>query len=78
MSGINYEPNGPNLTPRPSDGGIIRLLKEEEVCDRTTLSRSVLWRKVKAGTFPAPVKINGGRVAWYEHEVQAWILNPLV
>ena len=72
------EPNEPNLSTPPVEGGIIRFLKEGEVCARTTLARATLWRKIRDGTFPAQIQINGGRVAWYEHEVQAWILNPII
>ncbi len=51
-----------------------RFLPEQEVVERTTLARATIWRGVKAGTFPKPAKISTHRVAWYEHEVNAWIL----
>jgi prophage regulatory protein len=35
--------------------------------------RVQIWRKVKAGDFPAPVKI-GHRNAWVESEVDQWIV----
>jgi prophage regulatory protein len=35
-------------------------------------SRVQLWRMVKAGTFPEPIKI-GHRNAWVEHEVDSYI-----
>lgn len=37
------------------------------------LSRSTLWRLIKAGLFPAPILISKNRKAWLESEVQAWI-----
>jgi prophage regulatory protein len=36
-------------------------------------SRAHLWRLVKAGSFPRPTKIGGGRNAWVEPEVDAYI-----
>jgi prophage regulatory protein len=38
-----------------------------------TKSRVTLWRRVRAGTFPAPVDVGGGRIAWVRSEVDAWI-----
>jgi prophage regulatory protein len=32
-----------------------------------------LWRLAKAGRFPKPIKIGGGRNAWVESEVDAYI-----
>lgn len=39
-------------------------------------SRTTLWRKVKESTFPAPVRISAGAVAWRVEEVRAWIESP--
>jgi prophage regulatory protein len=36
-------------------------------------SRVQLWKLVKAGLFPAPIKISANRNAWLQHEVLAWI-----
>jgi len=78
MTRNNNETKGANSSPRPSGGGKIHLLKEGEVCERASLARGRLWRMVREGTFPAPIEIARRRVAWYEHEVQAWILNPII
>ena len=50
-----------------------RLISGSAVSDRTSLSRTTLWRKVKAGEFPAPVRLTTHRVAWREDEVAGWI-----
>lgn len=34
---------------------------------------ALLWRKVKDGTFPAPVKLSEGITAWPADKVDAWI-----
>lgn len=36
-------------------------------------SKSTLWRRVKAGEFPAPVKLSTGITAWKAEEVRSWI-----
>ena len=38
-------------------------------------SKSTLWRRVKAGEFPAPVKLSEGVTAWRAEEVRRWILT---
>jgi prophage regulatory protein len=48
------------------------LLSRREVMRRTTLSAPTLWRRVKDGSFPAPVKIGPGRVAWPSSDVELW------
>jgi prophage regulatory protein len=50
-----------------------RFLSWAEVHSRTTLSRSTVWRQVRNGGFPHPVRITAGRVAWRESEIEAWI-----
>lgn len=52
-----------------------RLIKSAVVCDRTSLSRSTVWRLVKKAQFPAPLPISIHRVAWSEREVSDWIAN---
>ncbi|MBV8037740.1 AlpA family transcriptional regulator [Roseateles sp.] len=36
-------------------------------------SAATLWRKVKAGEFPAPVKLSAAVTAWRREEVEAWM-----
>ena len=36
-------------------------------------SSSTLWRKVKAGTFPRPVKLSARITAWRLEEIHQWI-----
>jgi prophage regulatory protein len=50
-----------------------RFLPPPVVTDRTSLSRTTLWRMVRAGEFPKPIAVSPGRVAWSEAEVNAWM-----
>ena len=54
-----------------------RFLKSEEVKQRTSLSRSTRWRRIKERKFPAPIRISTGRVAWLEADIEAWISQQL-
>ena len=37
------------------------------------VSASTVWRWIKKGSFPAPVRLSDGVVAWRVSEVRAWI-----
>ena len=37
--------------------------------------RVTLWRDVRAGRFPAPVKLGPARIAWHAREVETWIAS---
>jgi prophage regulatory protein len=50
-----------------------RILRLPEVAHVTGTSRSQIYRLVKAGKFPAPVKLGQRSSGWKFHEVQAWI-----
>jgi prophage regulatory protein len=39
-------------------------------------SPSTLWRKVRAGEFPAPVKVSAGVTAWRVGELRSWQRSP--
>lgn len=39
----------------------------------TGLSKSTLYKMIKAGTFPAPKQLGARSVGWLESDVQAWI-----
>lgn len=53
-----------------------RFLKEREVIEVTTLSHATLWREVKKGAFPKPVRISPGRVGWRESAIARWQHDP--
>lgn len=40
-------------------------------------SKSTLWRRVKAGDFPAPVQLSAGITAWRAEEVRSWIARKV-
>ena len=37
------------------------------------ISKASIWRKVKQGTFPAPVKLSVGITAWRTTDIETWL-----
>lgn len=50
-----------------------RLLKLSDVEATIGLGHSWIYEKIRAGQFPAPVKLSERCVRWRESEVSAWI-----
>ncbi len=50
-----------------------RLLRFEEVAQRTALSRDSIYRLGREGRFPRPIKVSQWASRWVEAEVQAFI-----
>ena len=55
-----------------------RILRLKSVLERTGLSRSTVYRKVQARTFPKPLKISERCIGWRESDIAAWLRNPIV
>ena len=54
-----------------------RLLRLNEVKQRTGLSKSSIYNQIADGTFPEPVPIAARAVAWVEAEIEEWINNRI-
>ncbi len=52
-----------------------RIIREPEVRRLTGLSRVQRWRRIRAGTFPAPVQLGPNSVGWVASEIDAWLAN---
>lgn len=50
-----------------------RLLRIAEVRKMTGLSKSTLYARIAADTFPRPINLGPRAVAWVESEVRQWI-----
>lgn len=51
--------------------GFVR--QSELIPNPIPFSPATLWRKVKDGTFPAPVKLSERVTAWRVEDVRAWM-----
>lgn len=49
------------------------LIRMKDVLQRITLSKTEVYRRIKAGTFPKQVRLGPSRVAFIEVEVNQWI-----
>lgn len=58
---------------RPMD----RLLSLDEVKGLVGLGKSMIYRKMRAGTFPRACKAGGCSTRWSEREVQDWVAEQL-
>ena len=49
-----------------------RLLRREEVETRCGIPRSTIYRLMRLGEFPEPVKVGQRAVRWIESEITGW------
>lgn len=59
--------------PQTHQQSVQRLLTYSDVCEITNRSRKTIWAKVKANTFPQPVKQGNRTVGWKPSDIQLWI-----
>ena len=48
-------------------------VRQQQLATIIPFSRTTLWRKVRDGDFPAPVKLSPGITAWKVELVRQWI-----
>ena len=57
---------------------VLTILRRKQVQARTGLSRSTIYARVAAGTFPSPIDLGGGRaVGWVDAEIEAWVQSRI-
>lgn len=49
------------------------LIRQAEVLEKCSFSRSTLYRLIESEDFPRPIRLSKRSVAWLEHEINAWI-----
>jgi len=54
-----------------------KILRMPTVLERTGLSRSTLYRKMKSGTFPNQVQLSEHCCGWRESAINRWIADPM-
>ena len=65
-------------TAIPAAPALERLIGRKEVLILIGISNATLWRWIKAGRFPAPLKIGKKKVAWRSSVLAAWIAQRTV
>ena len=59
-----------DVSPSPA-----RFIKLPEVEARVAFDGATIYRRVKAGTFPRPVKVGKRASRWLEADVERWVLD---
>lgn len=54
-----------------------KLLKLPDVCNAVAMRKGGVYKAIREGRFPAPVKLGKRAVAWPESVVQSWIANRI-
>lgn len=50
------------------------ILREKDVIKFVGLSRTSIWRRERAGLFPARVRLGGGRaIGWLRSDLETWL-----
>ena len=52
---------------------VMRILKIDDVLDRTGLARRTLYQEISEGRFPRAVQLTTRRVGWPEADIEAWL-----
>lgn len=58
-------------TPAP------RLLRMADVMERTALSRSYIYARIKRGEFPKPLSLGHKCSRWTSDEIDAWVKSQM-
>lgn len=70
MARTHRKPHTPTTPAALPATGFIRLA---ELTLFIPLSPSSIWRHIKIGTFPKPVKLSENITAWHVEDIRAWI-----
>jgi prophage regulatory protein len=55
----------------------LTILRRKQVEARIGLSRSTIYERIKAGTFPSPISLGAKSVGWLESEIDAWLSSQI-
>ncbi|PSW75481.1 AlpA family transcriptional regulator [Photobacterium sp. GB-50] len=50
-----------------------RLITQDELCELTSKGRITIWRWIKEGILPEPMRINGVVLGWEEDVIKNWL-----
>jgi prophage regulatory protein len=67
-------PADPNQTAATAAANPARFISKKELLARVGASYPSIWQWMREGKFPRSREL-GGRAAWLECEIEAWIVN---
>ena len=50
-----------------------RILRRRQVEQETQLSKATIYRMIRAGTFPRPLRLASRAVGWRREEIENWL-----
>ena len=53
----------------------LRIMRLDEVKEKTGLGRSAIYDRMGKGTFPSSVKLGARSVGWLENEIDGWLIS---
>jgi len=53
-------------------------LKDTKIAERYDTHRITIWRWVKEGNFPAPVRLSPGCTRWLLNEIEDWEKDKMI
>jgi prophage regulatory protein len=68
---VTYMQNSHQPNPNSSIKPFIR--QKDLLKTFVPFSATTLWRKIKAGEFPAPIKLGPSITAWRSKEIEEWV-----
>jgi prophage regulatory protein len=75
-----HKPTPPAATAETKPDPVRRppnaIMRRSEVESETGLSRSTIYQRIKAGTFPKPVHLGARSVGWRVADVDAFLASP--
>lgn len=51
----------------------LKFLSIKQVCEKTSLSRNMIYKYRASNNFPDAIEISEGRIAFLESEIDAWM-----
>ncbi|PSU04732.1 AlpA family phage regulatory protein [Photobacterium ganghwense] len=54
---------------------VTRFIKPTEMQRLLGVSRSTLYRGIRSGCFPTPIKLSENKIGWREDDFNAWLYN---
>jgi predicted DNA-binding transcriptional regulator AlpA len=65
----------PGVSPPPLNLPETGFLRQAQVLAFVPISKSTLWRRVQARTFPQPVKLSERVTVWRAEDIRRWIAS---
>lgn len=65
-----------DVTMPASSYSALSILRRKAVLAEVGFSDATMKRRIKAKTFPKPVKLGAQIVGWHRRDIEAWLANP--